>query len=222
MPAIKVTYFVEILSSWCHWAEPAWDEIKSRYAGRVEFAWRVALMKPEDFPTSRAQCEWFYRRSGGTTVHAPYMLNAGWFELERKGEYRAPNLVAEAGRDWIGEDDRLRRALSEAAMRDGQKIGDMAVAAEVGAKVLNIAPAELRSRAESKEVRARVEASTAQFHAHQITQRPSFILENDIGDKVVISGLWVAAPLAAAIDAMLADAAAYAAHRAHHGSPPAS
>ena len=66
----------------------------------------------------------------------------------------------------------------------------------------------------------RVEASTARFHAHQVTQRPTFILENGIGDKVVLSGLWVAAPLAAAIEAMLADAAAYAAHRVHHGTPP--
>src|SRR5688572_17243319 len=123
MPALKVTYFVEILSSWCHWAEPAWDEIKSRYAGRVEFAWRVALMRPEDFPTSRAQSEWFYRRSGGTTVRAPYMLSAGWFEPERKGDYRAPNLVAEAGRDFIGEDDRLRRGLSAAARSEERRVG---------------------------------------------------------------------------------------------------
>jgi predicted DsbA family dithiol-disulfide isomerase len=219
---MKVTYFVEILSSWCHWAEPAWDEIKARYAGRVEFTWRIALMKPEDFPVSRAQCDWFYRRSGGTTVHAPYMLNSGWLEPERQGDYLAPNLVAEAGRDFLGEDDRLRRALTHAALRDGRKIGDLAVAVEVGAAVLQIAPDELRARAESASVRARVEASTATFHAHQIGQRPSFILENAIGDKVVISGLWVAGPLAAAIDAMLADAAAYAAHRAHHGTPPAS
>jgi hypothetical protein len=69
-------------------------------------------------------------------------------------------------------------------------------------------------------VAARVDASTARFHAHQINQRPSFILESGIGDKVVLSGLWVAAPLVAAIEAMLADAAAYAAHRVHHGEPP--
>lgn len=33
-PAVTVTYYVEILSSWCHWAEPAWAELKQRYAGR--------------------------------------------------------------------------------------------------------------------------------------------------------------------------------------------
>lgn len=217
---MQVTYYVEILSSWCHWAEPAWDEIKTRFAGRVDFAWRVALMDPADFPTSVAQCDWFYRRSGGTTVRSPYKLNSAWFEAERQGNYRAPNLVAEAGRDTIGESDTLRRALSQAALREGRTIGDMAVAVEIGAAVLQVAPAELRARAESAEVAARVEASTAQFRAHQINQRPSFILENGIGDKVVLSGLWVAPPLIAAIEAMLADAAAYATHRAHHGEVP--
>jgi predicted DsbA family dithiol-disulfide isomerase len=69
-------------------------------------------------------------------------------------------------------------------------------------------------------VQARVDASTAEFHAHQITQRPAFVLTDAIGDKAVFSGLVRAEPLAAAIEAMLADTAAYAAHAAHFGKPP--
>jgi predicted DsbA family dithiol-disulfide isomerase len=53
---MKVTFYLEVISSWCHWAEPAWAELKSRYAGRVEFEWKIALMRPEDFPVSRSQC----------------------------------------------------------------------------------------------------------------------------------------------------------------------
>lgn len=217
---MRITYFVEILSSWCHWAEPAWDELKARLSGRAEFQWRIALMRPEDFPPSREACNWYYRRSGATTVRSPYMLTSAWLQPERRGDYRAPNLVAEAGRDFLGESDELRRALTEAALRDGRPIGEMATACEVAAPIVGCAPEELRVRAESAEVRARVEVSTARFHAHQINQRPSFLLENAIGDKVVISGLWTAAPLVAAAEAMLADAAAYAAHRAHFGDPP--
>jgi len=217
---MKVTYFIEILSSWCHWAEPAWAEVKNRYAGRVQFEWRVALMNPGDFPVSRDQCDWFYRRSG-TLTRSPYLLHSGWFEASRKGDYTAANFVAEAGRDFGVEDDRLRLALAHAALREGRTIGDMAVAVEVGAAAIGVKPADLRSRAESAEVRARVDASTKQFHAHQISQRPSWILESGIGDKVVISGLWVPGPLCAAIDAMLADAAGYATHKAHFGGPPA-
>ena len=79
---------------------------------------------------------------------------------------------------------------------------------------------ELRERAGSAAVRDRVTASTAEFHTHRISQRPAFVLEDPIGDKAVFSGLVAAAPLAATIDAMLADTRAYASYAAHHGKPP--
>ncbi len=219
---MTVTYYLEILSSWCHWAEPAWADLKRRYEGRVRFEWRIALMNPGDFPASEAQCGWFYNRSGGTVMRSPYKLDTGWFEPALKGDYTAPNLVAEAGRDLGIADDSLRLALAHAALREGRKIGRMEVAVAIGARSAGLDPKLLRDRAESAEVRGRVAASTADFHGHRITQRPAFILEDPIADKAVFSGLVGSGPLAAAIDAMLSDTAAYAAHAAHFGAPPAS
>ena len=221
MADVTVTYYLEVLSSWCFWAEPAWSDLKARYAGRVDFAWKIALMNPGDFPGSRAQCDWFYRRSG-LMLRSPVMLNSGWLEPERQGKYEAPDLVAEAGRDLGFTDDRLRLALTYAAERQGRRIGDMAEAVAVAAAATGLPPATIRARAESAEVRARVAASTAEFHAHQITQRPAFVVADAIGDKAVFSGLVRAEPVAAAIDAMLADTAAYAAHAAHFGAPPSA
>ena len=218
---MKITYYLEVLSSWCTWVEPTWAELKQRYAGRAEFDWKIALMHPEDFPTSREQCDWFYRRSGGTVMRSPSMLNSGWFEDARAGHYEAPNLVAEAGKDFGFTGDQLRLALSHAGVREGQKIGDLAIAVAVAAKATKIPAKKLRARAESAEVKARVEASTKEFFAHQINQRPAFVLVDAIGDKAVFSGLVRLEPLVATIDAMLADTAAYAAHKAHHGAPPA-
>ena len=219
-PAVSITYYVEIYSSWCHWAEPAWKELKTRYAGRVAFDWRVALMRPEDFPATRAQCDWFYKRSG-TVVGSPYVLNSGWVQEDRAA-YLTPNLVAEAARDFLPEgDDRVRIALAEAAMREGQGIHALETAVRVAvAAGGGIPAAKLKAAAKSGAVRARVEASTAEFFAHQLSQRPAFVLTSEIGDKVVLSGVWRTAPLAAALDGMLADAAAYASYRAHHGAPP--
>ena len=219
---MKVTYYLEVISSWCHWVEPVWTELKARYAGRAEFEWRIALMQPGDFPVSRAQCDWFYRRSGGTVMHSPYLLNSGWLEPERGGHYEAPNLVAEAGRDFGVADDRIRLALAHAALREGIKVGDLATAVKVAAKAARLDARKLRAAAESKAVRARVDASTAEFLSHRINQRPAFVLTDAIGDKAVFSGLVRLAPLTATIDAMLADTAAYGAHRAHHGGPPAT
>ncbi len=219
-PAVSITYYVEIYSSWCHWAEPAWKELKTRYAGRVAFDWRVALMRPEDFPATRAQCDWFYKRSG-TVVGSPYVLNSGWVQEDRAA-YLTPNLVAEAARDFLPEgDDRVRIALAEAAMREGQGIHALETAVRVAvAAGGGIPAAKLKAAAKSGAVRARVEASTAEFFAHRLSQRPAFVLTSEISDKVVLSGVWRTAPLAAALDGMLADAAAYASYRAHHGAPP--
>lgn len=218
---MKITYYLEVLSSWCTWAEPTWDALKARYAGRAEFEWKIALMNPGDFPVSRAQCDWFYQRSGGTVMHSPFMLNSGWFEARRKGVYHAPNLVAEAGKDFGFSGDELRRAIARAALREGQKVGDMATAVAVAAKAGQLNARQLRAAAESPAIKARIEASTREFHAHQVNQRPTFILSDAIGDKAVFSGLVRLEPLVATIDAMVGDTAAYAAHAAHHGKPPA-
>ena len=215
---VKITYYLEVISSWCFWAEPAWADLKQRYADKVEFGWKLALMDASGLPVSRNQCEWFYRRSG-TIMRSPLMLNSGWFEPELK-EYLAPNLVAEAAKDFGAADDRVRLAIANAALRDGQKVGQWEVSAAVAATTAGLDAAALLKKAKSPEVEARARATTAEFHALKVTQRPTFLLESGIGDRAVFSGLAVAAPLAAAIDAMLHDAAAYASHAAHFGSPP--
>lgn len=215
---MKITYYLEVISSWCHWAEPAWAELKQRYAGRVEFGWKLALMDASGLETSREQCEWFYRRSG-TIMRSPTMLNSGWLEPELK-EYLAPNLVAEAARDFGVTDDRVRLAIARAAFIDGRKMGRWEEAASVAAAAAGLDAAALLKKAKSPEIEARARASTAEFHALKVTQRPTFVLENAIGDRAVFSGLAVAPPLAAAIEAMLHDAAAYESFAAHFGGPP--
>ena len=79
---------------------------------------------------------------------------------------------------------------------------------------------KLEAAAQSAAVRARVDASSKEFFAHQIDQRPAFVLTDAIGDKAVFSGLMRLAPLVATIEAMMADTAAYASHEAHFGKPP--
>jgi predicted DsbA family dithiol-disulfide isomerase len=222
---MKITYYLEVTSSWCFWAEPMWDELKRRYAGRVDFSWKISQMNAADYPASRAQCDWFYRRSG-MVMRSPFKLSSGWFEpdLIKEGIIVAPNLVAEAARDFGCGGDEVRLALAHGGEREGRQTlrMDVAVAVAVAAGRGKLSAETLRLAAESPAVRARIEASTREFSAHQITQRPAFIIESGIGDKAVFSGVVRIEPLAATVEAMLADAAAYAAHQAHFGSPPAS
>lgn len=220
---MKVTYFLEVTSSWCFWSEPTWAELKRRYAGRVAFDWKIAQMSPSDWPASREQCDWFYRRSG-TIVRSPFMLNSGWFEPVKPGTYPAASFVAEAAKEFGYTGDDIRLALSHAGEREGKKIGRMDVAVEIAVRASGkkIPAKKLRAAAESGAVAARIAASTKEFLSHQVSQRPTFILVDDIGDKAVFSGLTKFEPIAATIDAMLADVAAYASYKAHFGGPPAS
>ena len=216
---MKITYFVEVFSSWCYWAEPTWAELKKRFEGRVQFDWKIALMRKEDFPVSRAQCDWFYQRSG-TVMKSPFMLNSGWVDEAGEGDYAAPNLVAEAARSLGIVDDRVRLALAYAAIREGKKLSVLANSVDVAAAASGFDAGKLKQAAQSQDVRDRVAASTEDFLRHQINQRPAFILTDEIGDKAVLSGLVHIQPLAATIEAMLADAASYASHRVHFGNPP--
>ena len=215
---LRVTYYLEVISSWCYWAEPAWTELKQRYAGRAQFGWKIALMPPEAYPVSASQCEWFYRRSG-SVMRSPFKLNSGWFEPELK-PYLAPNYVAEASRDFGVTDDRVRLAIAHAGVREGKKVGRWEVAVAAAAEAAGLDPGQLLARAQSPEVAARAQATTAEFQALQVTQRPTFLIENDIGDRAVFSGTVRVEPLVAAIEAQLADQAAYASWRAHFGDPP--
>jgi predicted DsbA family dithiol-disulfide isomerase len=216
---ITVTYFLDVISSWCFWAEPAWAELKSRYEGKVQFAWKIALMDSSGLPASRAQEEWYYRRSG-MMMRSPFMLSSAWYE-PILAEYLPPNLIAEAAKDFGITDDRVRLALCLGGLRDGHRFGDWDVAAEIGASAAGVEKGELLRQAQSPQVEERVRASTAQFKALQVTQRPTFLVDTEIGDRAVFSGFVRIAPLASAIDSMLDDIDAYAAHAAHFGSPPA-
>ncbi len=215
---VKITYYLDVISSWCYWAEPAWKEVKQRYAkSPVEFNWAIALIDESGMPKSRQQEDWFYRRSG-TIMRSPFMLKSGWTTGLK--EYLAPNCVAEAAKDFDVTDDRVRLALMEAALCAGKKVGEWDVSVAVAAWAADLDAAALLKTSQSPEIEKRVRATTAEFHALQVTQRPAFVLENNIGDRAVFSGLVKAAPIASTIDVMLDDAAAYASHAAHFGSPP--
>lgn len=216
---LTVTNYLDVISSWCYWATPAWQELRERYGERVNFRWKIALMDEAALPPTREAMEWFYRRSG-MLMRSPIMLQTSWHEPGR-AEYLEPNCVAEAARDLGVEDDRVWSALAAAELREGKKIGQWEVAAQIGAEAAGLDQDKLLERARSSEIEERVRKTTAEFHALQVTQRPTFVIDSPIGDRAIFSGFAKAAPLAATIDAMLDDIAGYEAHAAHFGEPPA-
>ena len=145
---VNIPYYLAVVSPWCHWAEPAWAELKRRYVDRVEFGWKIAQVPVEVCPVSKAQCEWFYRLNG-SIIRSPYMLNSDWFGLNQI-EMLMPNLVAETTRDSGVNDDRVRLAIAQVAVREGRKIGRWTVAVTVAAKTAERSKSKLLARARSR------------------------------------------------------------------------
>ena len=216
---LTVTHYLDVISSWCFWGQPAWKELQERYAGRgVDFQWKIALMDASGLPPTLEQTEWYYRRSG-MMMRSPFMLNAGWI---RPGvpEYVAPNFVAEAAKDFGVNDDRVWTAISRAGLVEGKDFAEWDVAAEIAGNAAGLDRKALLERARSPEIEARARASTAEFHAMQVNQRPTFVIDSEIGDRAVFAGFAKVEPMAATLDAMLDDISAYKAHAAHFGTPP--
>jgi predicted DsbA family dithiol-disulfide isomerase len=153
-------------------------------------------------------------------MRSPVMLNTDWYDASLK-EWVPPNAVAEAAKDFGIKDDRVRLALSYAALREGKNVGDWNVCAEIGAASGKIDKKKLLKAARSPAVEKRMRDSTAEFHAMQVTQRPTFVVDTEIGDRAIFSGVVRLEPIAATIESMLDDAIDYAAYRAHFGDPPA-
>jgi predicted DsbA family dithiol-disulfide isomerase len=215
---ITVTDYLDVVSSWCFWSEPTWAELKKRYHGKVEFQWKIALMDKTGLPTSREQEAWYYRRSGMMN-RSPFMLSTAWYDPSLP-EWLPPNCVAEAAKDFGIIDDHVRLALAYATLHEGKQVANWDVSAEIAAAAGKIDKERLLERAKSPAVESRIRAATAEFHTLQVTQRPTFVIDTEIGDRAVFSGLVRLEPLAATLDGMLDDGGAYAAHAAHFGAPP--
>lgn len=54
---VRVTYYLEVISSWCFWAEPAWADLKKRYPVEVSFDWRITTMPAEAYPVLKSKCK---------------------------------------------------------------------------------------------------------------------------------------------------------------------
>jgi predicted DsbA family dithiol-disulfide isomerase len=112
-------------------------------------------------------------------------------------------------------------ALNKAELHDGKKIGRWDIAIEVAADAAKLNLDLLLQCAKSPAIETRLRKSTAEFHALQVTQRPTFVIDSPTGDRAVFSGFAKAAPMAATLDAMWDDIIDYESYAAHFGDPPA-
>lgn len=128
---------------------------------------------------------------------ADHSIQSGWYD-PNLDEYLAPNLVAEAAIDFgVGRnDDRVRLAIAEAGLLHGRPTSRLMEAVAIAVVAApELEAKSLGERASSPEVERRIRTTTAEFHSLQVTQRPTYVLENEIGDRVIFSGIAKPEPL---------------------------
>ncbi|HEV2037069.1 MAG TPA: DsbA family protein, partial [Candidatus Eremiobacteraceae bacterium] len=187
---IKLVYYLDVLSSWCHYCEPSLQRVVKKYGPQLSYSWRIALIT-ENMPGGNTleQIEWYYKRSGSISgTH----LNPQW----RQGSHTTldANLAAEAARELGFTDDRVRLALARAAMVEGMPIYHKTVAADVVAAVTGAERERILALMDDATIKERVKHSSSEFASFHIDQRPAFVLHSSIGDTAIFSGIWAFEP----------------------------
>src|ERR1700737_5595954 len=130
---IRLTYYLDVFSSWCYYAEPVLDRLRRAYGSDLAYEWRIAWLNHGGaWNYTPAQLQWYYRRSGSISG---IRLNPAHLQSTAEGS-RWGDLAAEAARELGAAGDEVRRALARAALIDGRheeaRDPAMAVAAEAG------------------------------------------------------------------------------------------
>jgi predicted DsbA family dithiol-disulfide isomerase len=215
---IHLTYYLDVMSSWYFYVEPDLERLRQRYGDRLAYEWRIALVTDGGSQGwNHDQIAWFYKRSGAVTgVH----LNPAW----NRGPHTTlqPNVAAEAARELGCSDDRVRRALAYAALIEGIPINHKREAVRVAAAAGGLDVTRLSQLMDEPKIEERIRDSGEEFASYRIDQRPGFVIRSDIGDRVVLSGIWRLEPLEAAIGAMINDEEEYARFAAANEPLPAA
>lgn len=214
MVKVKLTYFVDVLSSWCLIAEDALDRVRREFGDRLDYEWRIAALR-EELDYSREQLEFYYRRTNAVTGT---MLNSVWLDGKKDGPKWA-DLAAEAARGLGCTDDRVRLALARGAMRDGLHMSKRDVCVETAAKAGGLKAADLERAMDDPETAARIKESSDAFAAYNVPVRPTFVVSSSIGDVYVLSGCWRYELLAQAIRDAISDADIYAKFMSENKAP---
>lgn len=216
MPSVQIIYSVDTMSSWCLIAEDAIEQLRSEFGDRIEFQWKLAqLDNGAPFKETPEKFAWFYARTNAVTG---VQLNPAW-HTSMDDSSLFPNLAAEGARALGVTDDRVRRALSRAAMIDGKAVPKREVALAIAAEAGGLDRARLAAAMDDHTTLSRIVTSTIEFRELPVGVIPTFVISNDVGDRAILSGQYEYATLGAVVREMLQASTRYAEFMAKNPDP---
>ncbi len=213
---MEVDYYFDVCSCWCALADEAVLAVRERYGNRVPIVWKIALINNgEPIEAGLAQELWYYDRCEAASGRR---FNHRWIEKPGQTTF-VPNAVIYAARK-LGKGRQVHDALTAAGLDRGEPILRREAALDIAVTASGLDRQALEAGMDDPTARAEIAAWTAEFNTYRVDQRPTFVMRSAIGDTVILSGLYRAEPLIAAIDAMIADEEAYKRFAATHDQIP--
>ena len=201
MTSLRLTYNLDVLSSWCFAAEGALAALRERFSARIAYDWRIAfLFNGGPLGYSPALAAWQYRRLQAVTG---VTLNVAWRESAADTTWWA-NLATEAARGLGVTDDSVRLAMARAAMVDGELVSRREVAAAVAARAGGLSVEEVEREMDRPRTAERMWNSTNKLRGMRLAVQPVFVMRNRIDDMAILSGLVKPATLLSCAEEMIA------------------
>ena len=157
------------------------------------------------------QEQWYYPRCEATTGRR---FDHRWIEKRGQSTW-LPNALIYAS-EKLSYWNKVHEALKIAGLTRGEPILRRDVALQIAVSATGASQAQLESALDDPETSKAISASTAEFNAFAVNQRPTFVIRSEIEDTAVFSGIYRAEPILAALDAMIADENAYSRYAATH------
>lgn len=219
MPSVQIDYFLDTMSSWCLIAEPAIDQLRTEFGQSIELNWKIVqLNEGAPFVDSPEKFAWFYGRTKAVTG---VQLNPGWHKSMLDSSV-FPNLAAEGARSLGVTDDRVRRALSRAAMNDGKHIPAREVTIQIAAAAGGLDKEALRDAMEAHETLAKIMTNTIELRKLPVRVIPAFVIKNNVGDIGILSGFHQYETLAAVVREAIHASSCYEEYMAREPEPSSS
>lgn len=197
------TVFVDVLSHWCLAAMPGIRALADLTPNlEIVFA---PLSDGGPNGNTLEQERWYYKR--GAIAYGREM-RADWCESPQTRTWFA-NAIAYVGSEISGDPLRATHAVMSAAMEQGYLLGRADACYEMMGKHLGKSASEIARRVMDPAVDQALRDGNRRLAALSADERPTFYLENEIGDKVLLKGMWHKELVAAAGLALLHDQRAY-------------
>ena len=205
MSTVTIQYFLDALSQWCYIADRSLVNLRASYADRIELKYLFVPISGRDpiYVDVNGQKMAYERSEMITGVHT-----TPWLRDEARSTWQANAAVLAAVS--LGADiEKARTAVAAAALERGAHLGEHGEAAALLAATFGIERAQLETAMASPHVCDQMDEAARTFAQYGCTLRPAFVLENSIGDRIVLDGGWREPLLVEAVNALLSDAEGY-------------